>query len=176
MDFPHPTKHEVIAAIRAAFDGVERGAVTLHEADVMDSYGSAEERAAARLLDTDRVWEQVPAEDVERFASALSFLDAEGFRYYIPAYMVWTLDNDSTGDSSAFSTLCHLERLDEREATFVKRLQLLDDGQRRAVALFLLYFTPDRYAGDDARKALHRFWDKYLPEKYQCGGEGEAAG
>ena len=174
MDFPHPTKHEVIAAIRAAFDGVERGAVTLHEADVMDSYGSAEERAAARLLDTDRVWEQVQAEDIERFSSALCFLDAEGFRYYIPAYMVWTLDNETTGASSRNSTLCRLERLGGRDATAAERLKLLDDGQRRAIALFLLYFTPDRYDGDDARKALERFWGRYLPEKYQPDGGGAA--
>jgi hypothetical protein len=82
MDFPFPTKHEVIAAIRAAFDGVERAdGVTLHEARAIDCYWIAEERAAARLLDTDRIWEQVPREHVERCPSALSFLDPVGFRY-----------------------------------------------------------------------------------------------
>jgi hypothetical protein len=38
---------EVVAAIRAAFAGVPRGAVTIHEAEVIDRYGSDEERAAA---------------------------------------------------------------------------------------------------------------------------------
>jgi len=37
----------IIEAIRTAFAGVPRGAITLHEAEVIDSYGSAEERATA---------------------------------------------------------------------------------------------------------------------------------
>lgn len=56
-----PTKHEVVSAIRAAFDGVDReDGVTLHEARVLDNYGSEGERAEARDRDTDRIWEQVP--------------------------------------------------------------------------------------------------------------------
>ncbi len=47
----------VIAAIRASFADVPRHGVSLHEASVIDAYGSADERAAARLLDTDTHWD-----------------------------------------------------------------------------------------------------------------------
>ena len=168
MDFPHPTRHEVVAAIRAAFSGVDReNAISLHEGRVIDLHGSADERAGARSLDVELIWEQVPPKHIERFSSALSFLDPKGFRYYIPAYMIWTLDANARGGTSCHSTFFHLECLDERDRYNLHRLQLLNDDQRRSIALFLLYFSTDRYYGDDARKAVQRFWEHYLPEEYR---------
>jgi hypothetical protein len=82
---------EVIAAIRTAFAGVPRGAVTIHEAEVIDEYGSDAERAPARRLDTEASWDRVPDADIEACTTALCHLDPEGWRYYGPAYMVWSL-------------------------------------------------------------------------------------
>src|SRR5690242_11187888 len=85
---------EIIRDIEAAFDGVERGeGVTLHEAWAIDCCASDRKRAKARKSDTDTRWKDIPASDIENCPSALAFMDAEGFRYYIPAYMVWTLRN-----------------------------------------------------------------------------------
>jgi hypothetical protein len=85
-------KQALIAEITAAFDGVAReDGVSLHEAGVIDDRGSAEERAEARAKDTESRWQDVPDELIARGHSVLSFLDAKGFRYYIPAYIVWYL-------------------------------------------------------------------------------------
>src|SRR5687768_7277152 len=85
---------EAVRLIESAFAGVSRNAgITLHEATVIDNYGTDEERAHARLLDNESRWEEVPSAAIEKNYTALSFLDPEGFRYYLPAYMRWALYN-----------------------------------------------------------------------------------
>ena len=55
----------LIDEITSAFQDVRRGnGVTLHEATVIDSYGSMEERAKARKKDTERRWQDVPDRDI----------------------------------------------------------------------------------------------------------------
>lgn len=78
----------LIAEITAAFDGVSReDGVSLREGRVLDDYGTNEECAAARSLDTDTRWQDVSDADMQRYESSLSFMDAIGFRYHLPAYM-----------------------------------------------------------------------------------------
>ena len=97
-------KAALIAEITSAFDGVPReDGGTLHQADVIDGYGSPEEKAAARAKATETQWQDVP-EDAIRFTGAvLRFLDAQGFRYYLPAYLICYLihmdDEDPNGGS-----------------------------------------------------------------------------
>jgi len=86
-------RRALIAEIAEAFDGVSRDdGTTLHEAMVMDDRGSEEEQRAARLLDVDERWQDV-SDDIAGYESALSFLDAKGFRYYIPAFMTYALNH-----------------------------------------------------------------------------------
>jgi hypothetical protein len=56
----------IIAEIRRAFRAVSRAdGVTLHEALVIDNYGSDAERSAARRPDTDCQWQDVPEHPIE---------------------------------------------------------------------------------------------------------------
>jgi hypothetical protein len=73
-----------IAAVTAAFEGTAReGGISLHEASEIDLYGTDEDRAAARLLDTECRWQEVPDRDIEEEYTALYFLDRVGFRYSV---------------------------------------------------------------------------------------------
>ena len=93
-------RREVIDEICRAFAHVSRAhGVTLHEAVVIDDYGSDEERIAARALDPDRCWQDVPDHLIEAHQETLCFLDQKGFRYYLPAYMVWALRHLGASDS-----------------------------------------------------------------------------
>jgi hypothetical protein len=94
-------RDEIIAEITEAFGGVLRGRTTLHEADVIDEYGSEEERRAARARDTEQRWQDVPDSDIESYSSVLSFLCPESFRYYVAAYMVWSLRYYRISDSAS---------------------------------------------------------------------------
>jgi hypothetical protein len=75
----------IIRAIERAFAGVRRGAITLHEAEVLDSYGTEAERRRARALDPEADWREVRASSIEACPAALSFLDPERRRWYLPA-------------------------------------------------------------------------------------------
>ena len=90
---------ELIDLITAAFDGVSReDGVTLHEARVIDDYGDDDERSDARRKDTDTRWQDVPKKWIEKFADTLPFMCPKGFRYYIPAFMMYALKHYGTSD------------------------------------------------------------------------------
>ncbi|MBX7104707.1 MAG: hypothetical protein K1X57_11540 [Gemmataceae bacterium] len=101
-------RKSLIADIEVAFADVKReDGVTIHEAEIIDRYGSDEEQQEARKLDTETRWQDVP-DDVMDWHSGFCFLDLKGFRYYLPAYMTWILKNLYTrkynsGDSLIYS-------------------------------------------------------------------------
>jgi hypothetical protein len=163
MDEPSAT----LDAIRRAFAGVPRGAVTLHEADVIDDYGSDAARREARRLDRDGSWDQIPDEDIERYSNVLCFLDPEGWRYHIPAYMTWTLrhfraSQSFTVDATIYTFDPHVGDRHLRRHSGA-RFRLLDEAQSRAVCRFLRYMADqDDYAdAGAARHALDAYWGRF---------------
>ena len=89
-----PEARELLARIRRDFGAILRGhGVSLHETEVIDSYGSTRDRQKARKMDTDRYWWEVRDEWIEKFGGVggLAFLDDRGFAYYLPAYMSYWL-------------------------------------------------------------------------------------
>jgi hypothetical protein len=101
---------EIIHAIATAFVGVGRGQVTLHEAEVMDVYGSEVERREARRRDPEDDWTTVPAASLEECPSALSFLDPESWRFYLPAYMRLALRHFGLPHNSAIDQAIYFSR------------------------------------------------------------------
>ena len=84
-----PRIDQLIVEITAAFDGVSREeGITLHQALAIDDWKTPREQLAARRLDIDQRWQDVPGDAIVAWESALSFLDAKGFRYYLTAFMV----------------------------------------------------------------------------------------
>src|SRR4051794_16144118 len=99
-------RQSLIEEITAAFDGVSReGGISLHEAEQIDCHGIAEERAEARKVDTDRRWQDVPDQWLEELPAVPHFLDAVGFRYYLPAYMIWAMKRGKESDSATADSI-----------------------------------------------------------------------
>ena len=142
-------KRALIQEITIVFEGVSREeGVTLHEATVIDDYGGPEERVQARGKDTEQSWQAVLERDIRSTDAVLSFLDDKGFRYYIPAYMVWYLrniDNEASRYwSNTFdSVIFHLTHF--KDSDIPERFKLFTKEQSRAIAHFLLFET-DRQA------------------------------
>jgi len=88
-------EYDVIDAIRIAFAGVTK-CVSLRQADVWDHYGTEEDFKQAGKLDCDTDWQEVPDERLEVHGASISFLTPHSFRYYIPAFMIWTLKHFRT--------------------------------------------------------------------------------
>ncbi len=154
----------VIEQIERAFDGVQReDGVTLHEADVIDVYGSDEERAAARRLDPDRHWQDVPETVLARL-SGMSFLDPKGYRYYLPAYMRWMLNHPDVDSNSQDSTIYSLTQTKGLEEWELARWRMLNDVQAAAVCRFLRFLVAySRSYFDDrhAQLALDEYWGRF---------------
>lgn len=143
-------KAALIEEINAAFDGVSReGGVSMSEAEVIDDYGSDEERAQARARDTESRWQDISDEQLA-LNWPISFFDPIGFRYYMPAYLTyylrWMNVDEDEWDDSAFhgngsdSLFYHLSAghlKGEIEDHFLLKFEIFTPAQGRAIAHFL---------------------------------------
>lgn len=46
-------------------------------------------------------WQDIPDRVIDTLYDVLSFLDEKGYRFYLPAYMIWTIENYKKSDSSS---------------------------------------------------------------------------
>ncbi len=82
---------------------------------------------------TGKSWDEHPVGLLRQHASALSFFTPEGFRYFLPAFMLAELDDPLTADIIADSILYQLYQR-ERGAVLIQHLA---PHEREAVACFL---------------------------------------
>ena len=127
--------------IEAAFDGIELGrGVSLHQARAADDYASAADVEAARALDSESRWQDITDEKLNRLADTLPLMDAEGFRFHIPRFMIFALLNEGAR-SWARDTAIYWTDTAERPG---EHLSLLSEDQRRAVEAFAEFFAEGR--------------------------------
>jgi len=150
----HRTKQEVISQIRDAFRGVVLGSgVGLFEGQALDDYADAATRKACRDKDEKFHWEDIPVENLNRCYSSLSFFDAEGMRFHLPAFL--TAELEGTLDVSPVFQLTELD--DWAKGKLVS----LSEVQREAVREFLLFIVdePDHeFDRPKIRRALGEYW------------------
>jgi hypothetical protein len=169
---------ELIAEITAAFDGVSReDGTTLHEAEALDNRESDEECRAARRLDTEQRWQDVPYEDILWCCSALSFLDVKGFLYYLPAFMVHGLrhfEDDPNGilHSCEYHLLYESQKsLRQSKPEPIATKYGFTDAQCRVIAKFLRFLNVDDMSMTDlpTLQAVER-WEKFVQERSSSSG------
>ena len=124
-----------IAEIETAFAGVQLGeGISLREADVIDDYGTDEERLAARAQDEVSDWRKISDELIEQHSYALCFMDPKGLRFHLPAHMRFTLrryrDFESLSSDASISALC-------RSDCIIDLPPILTDLQLQAIRTFL---------------------------------------
>ncbi len=132
---PATKTDDAVKQIVDAFADVPLGTgVSLREADVIDDYGSDDQRAAAREKDEVDDWQRIPDENIENHSSVLCFMDDEGLRFHLPAYMQFTLCRYR--ESESMSTDSTIYRLSDPDC--IKRLlAYLTDQQIDAIKTFL---------------------------------------
>lgn len=160
----------LVEQIERAFDGVQREeGVTLHEAEVIDNYGSDEERAAARRMDADQYWQAVPDALLARL-SAISFLDLKGYRYYLPAYLRWMLKYPDTDSSSYDSVLFSLTKTKGFEEWVLSRWRTFSQEQAEAICRFLRFLvTYSDFDKPEAQLALDEYWGRFCDDRGEAG-------
>jgi hypothetical protein len=141
-------------AIEDAFAGVTLGGgVGLHEAQGLDDYADAATCAAYRANDEKDDWHRLSTEALNHCNSSLSFFDAEGMRFHLPAYLLAEL----RGDYGFGMTFCLTHLSDHCRTQFA----LLSPAQRAAVRAFLLHIQDDPdedFHRSDITRALNEYW------------------
>ena len=163
-------RREVIDDITSAFGGVSReDGTTLHEAIALDDCESDDEQRAARRLDVDGSWQDVPDADIRACNSALSFMDEKGFRYYIPAFMThalrhWEDDADGYVLSSCTYHLLHesSKSLRKSEPASIAARYNFTGAQSKAVARFLRFVLDfGEYGADEVTAGAVQRWESF---------------
>lgn len=93
--------------------------------------------------------------------AAPSFFSAEAFRYYLPAFMAWSLKNAESPEYLAEATLRAFDPGapgDPLHDFAVSKFALFDQAQRRAVVAFLEAFREEPELGEIAGAALAYYW------------------
>jgi len=140
--------------IQEAFADVHLGAgIGLQEAQGLDDYESEETCARYRSGDEKEDWHRITADRLNACSSSLSFFDAEGMRFHLPAYLIADLDG-SYRHGMAF----HLSCADEYS---VLRFALLSAQQHAAVRAFVAYIAEEEcyaYERPHLIRALDGYW------------------
>lgn len=165
----HAAAKKLLALIHEAFDEVEReDGISLHEADVIDDYGGELARRKARRLDNEAHWSAVQGDDIERYHWVFTYLDAQGFRYYLPAVMSHEIQqlHQCQGDSASLGSLlyCLTPCKKRNNEIFERHISLLNDRQKDVVRLFLWWLV-DIYYDEEAFIALDRYWERTANER-----------
>jgi len=151
----------VESIIRNAFNNVliEDG-MTIHEADLEGAFTDDSVRIEARKKDKESSWNDVPDWKLERYYTAPAFLDKKGFRFYLPAFMIWCLKFGKTSDSLTIDNLANYLTLDNND--YLNKFSFLDTNMSYSVHRFLEHLSKYyRQNYTAAIKALNGYWRKF---------------
>jgi hypothetical protein len=147
-------RQRLIESIREAFRGVTLGkGIGLREAEGLDAYESGDALAQRRAQDEKSDWAAIPASQLNACYSSLSFFDAEGMRFHLPAFLIADLKGLFHQDVAFTLTYFEHENM--------KRFDLLSPAQRQAVREYLLFRLLDEDYDFDRpmiERALAEYW------------------
>ena len=152
--------------IRVAFRRVVLGeGVSLRQAQIADCYGDDAQDESFEHLPPEEPrddWTGVQVRDDN--SDCIAHLDAEGLRYYLPALMLSVLADYDAGSMRVIGTI---SALDTRGTYGDRRLTMLNDEQRQAIACFLKALpelvTLSHRDAKVVSRSLSAYWKQFLP-------------
>lgn len=157
-------REKLILEIKEAFKNVKlEDGIGIFEADEMDACSNEKKLQSARKKD--RLWwsdwENIEEKHIAYYSSVMCFMDSQGIKWAIPAYMIYALNNYEDGSFSVDTTIYAIER----GAMGYDDLDLYTLEQKRVIAKFLQYmlFVGEDWVDTDfAKRALDKEWNNYL--------------
>lgn len=122
-------------------------------------------------------WWDVPIAHLRSCMMALSYLDAHGIAFYLPAYMTALVarpaDFDSASRASSFQvvlTMLPPDNDSELKPYFLSRFSLIEGARKQVCRQFLTYLSEsdayDERATRTAREAVaHEFWSSQSQDR-----------
>ena len=145
----------LVAETHEAFSGVTLGSGTgLLEANGLDDYASESKLAEYRANDEKLDWRSIPLKRLNRYSSSLSFFDAEGMRFHLPAFLI--ADLQGLYDFDLIYNLAQSTLVEEKYV-------LLTQEQREVVRKYLEFAAHEEEFERDhehIRRALANYWAK----------------
>ena len=127
--------------------------IGLWQAQGLDDYEDEETCLKYRERDEKYDWTKVTQDDLDSCNSSPSFLDAEGFRFYLPAFMISDLRDEYRFDF--IYSLINFQYLK------YERYELLSPFQRQCVRDYLIWHRDDPnndFDRPEIEKALSQYW------------------
>lgn len=143
----------LMAEAHEAFAGVTLGSgIGLLEANGLDDYANEQKLAEYRANDEKLDWRSIPLERLNRYSSSLSFFDAEGMRFHLPAFLV--ADMQGLYGFDLIYNLVHSTLMEGQCALLTKK-------QRAVVRRYLEFAAQEEEFErdhDHIRRALENYW------------------
>ena len=170
-------REAVVAGIRAAFAGVKLGVgISLRQAQASDSWEGGHTEAEFRALPRGEVtddWSLVPEAELRR--DCMAYLDEDGLRYYLPAFMLWLLDHyddetrlfDHDGSMALIGTMMAIAPGKEDRAARYAAFETYTPEQRAAIAAYPEALPRlvelDHMDATLVERAVRDYWGRFLP-------------
>jgi hypothetical protein len=148
----------VISAVEQSFAGVPSEGVRLREAWELCNYGTPQELELARFADTEHDWRELDPALIEQAYGALSFCDASGLRFCLPAFMRYAVTCRNTSASAADHCILSLN---PELPSILELASVLTPSQVDAVCRFLRFvaLNPEEYLCHEAASLyLRSYW------------------
>lgn len=157
----------LVASILDAFRDVPRG-LSIHQAAIA-KWADSEALAQRSQLDHDHHWWDIPGGDIEAGGKALYVDDADSWRYFVPAFMTWTLKNFRDNDSFVCDQTIYtfLPTTYDHAYTRAKRFENLTRFQCEVVCRFLRYMASEGEPHCDSRaaaQAVETYWGQFCAD------------
>jgi len=148
-------KVKLIHEISEAFKDVElQDGIGLHEANAIDNYAQEKYRTECRQMDEKFNWKIINSEDLNKCNASLSYFDAKGMRFHLPAFMIAEIKREYSFTIS-YTLTNHLDD--------TTRFELLSIRQRYVIKLFLEYILNDsdyEFEKPEIKTAIEKYWTK----------------
>lgn len=149
----------LLEQIRRAFAGVVLGdGVSLHYGEYLDSYRADEQELALSKLDERQDWAKVAYDDLTLCYSALTFMDAEGFRFYTAPCMAYMIEEPRAQTNAHDWFLYNLKIQPDGTLKGVPFNSLYNEQQKAAIVRLLKYLIHNRskfFDTDEAQRRLN---------------------
>lgn len=157
-------REQLIKEIETAFKDVElKDGIGIYEADEIDMGSSP--KIIQKGNNKDRMWwkswKAIEDKYVASYSSVMDFMDSQGIKWALPAYMIYSINHFKEGSFSVDTTIYTLER----GAQGHDKLDLFTPEQKKAIAHFLQYMIEvgDEWVdAESAKTALEKEWARYL--------------
>jgi hypothetical protein len=117
-----------------------------------------------RFIESDvHDWSALSGEDISHEYAALTAVTPEGWRFLLPAYMIWYIRHPDAYSNTSEHLLWQLTRRSEDDLQKRACFEGLNFSQARAVEAFLSFVVvnaEEEHKERDARAALESYWQQ----------------